>query len=56
MVVAALDRQAGLLRVRALYREPGVRNTAALNRALLRALERLAAWRGASDVQIVRES
>ena len=52
---AALDRQAGLLRVRALYREPGVRHTAALDRALARALGRLAAWRGARGVQVVEE-
>ena len=45
---AVLDRGAGLLRVPALYREPGVRRTAALDRAVARALERLAAWRGAT--------
>ena len=44
---AAIDARAGLLRVHALYREPGVRRTPALDRALARALERLAAWRGA---------
>jgi uncharacterized protein len=49
---AALDRDAGVLRVHALYREPGARRTAALDRALHRALERLAAWRGARGVQI----
>ena len=46
----ALDRAAGALRVHALYREDGVRRTAALDRAVARALERLAAWRGASGV------
>ena len=46
----ALDRAAGVLRVLALYREDGVRRTAATDRAVLRALERLAAWRGASGV------
>ena len=51
----ALDRKAGVLRVLALYREPDVRRTAALDRALLRALERLAAWRGAGAVQIAAE-
>ena len=51
----ALDRQAGTLRVLALYRDPGVRRTAALDRALLRALERLADWRGADAVQIVND-
>jgi hypothetical protein len=49
---AVLDRDAGLLRVNALYREPGVRWTPALERASTRALERLAAWRGASAVRI----
>ena len=51
----ALDRKAGVLRVLALYREPDVRRTTALDRALLRALERLAAWRGAGAVQIAAE-
>ena len=51
----AIDRDARLLRVLALHREPGVRRTAALDRALTRALERLAAWRGADAVQIVSE-
>ena len=48
----ALDREAGVLRVHALYREPDVRRTPALDRALTRALERLAAWRGAGAVQL----
>jgi uncharacterized protein YcaQ len=43
---AALDAGAGLLRVHALHREPDVRRTPALDRAVARALERLAAWRG----------
>jgi uncharacterized protein YcaQ len=47
---AALDREAGLLRVHALYREPDVRRTPALERAIARALERLAVWRGARGV------
>jgi uncharacterized protein YcaQ len=51
----ALDREAGLLRVLALHREPTVRRTAALERALARALERLAAWRGARGVEVVGE-
>src|SRR5687767_7073499 len=51
----ALDRDAGLLRVLALYREPDVHRTPALDRAIARALERLAAWRGARGVQIVSE-
>jgi uncharacterized protein YcaQ len=51
----AVDRDAGVLRVLALYREPGVKRTAALDRALARALERLAAWRGAGVVQLPAE-
>ncbi len=46
----ALDRDARVLRVRALHREDGVRRTPALDRAVMRALERLAAWRGAGAV------
>ncbi len=49
---AALDTGAGLLRVHALHREPAVRRTPALDRAVARALERLAAWRGAGGVSI----
>jgi uncharacterized protein YcaQ len=52
---AALDREAGLLRVHALYREPDVRRTPALDRAVAGALQRLAAWRGASGVAVARE-
>jgi uncharacterized protein len=52
---AALDRDAGLLRVHALYREPDVRRTPALDRAVAGTLERLAAWRGARGVAITRE-
>jgi uncharacterized protein YcaQ len=51
---AALERDAGLLRVHALYHEPGVRRTPALDRAIARALERLAAWRGAAGVRVDR--
>jgi len=43
---AQIDRRAGLLRVHALYREPAVKRTPALDRAVTVALERLAAWRG----------
>jgi uncharacterized protein YcaQ len=46
----ALDRRARVLRVQALYREADVRRTPALDRAIDRALERLAAWRGADAV------
>ena len=49
---AVLDRDAGLLRVNALHVEPGLRRTAALDRAIARALERLAAWRGAIGVEV----
>jgi uncharacterized protein YcaQ len=51
----ALDRGARVLRVLALHREPGVRRTAALDRAVGRALERLAAWRSAEAVEVVSE-
>ncbi len=53
---AALDAGAGLLRVNALYREPGVRRTPASDRAIARSLERLAAWRGAGAVSVAREA
>lgn len=53
---AALDRDAGLLRVNALYHEPDVRRTTALDRAIARALERLAAWRGVHLVHVARRS
>ena len=49
----AVDREAGLLRVLAMHREPAVRRSAALDRAVTRALERLAAWRGADGVQMM---
>ena len=53
---AAVDAGAGLLRVHALHREPGVRRSPALDRAVARALERLAAWRGVGEVSVVREA
>jgi uncharacterized protein YcaQ len=49
---AALDPGARLLRVNALHREPDVRRTPALDRAVARALERLATWRGARGVEV----
>ena len=52
----ALDRAGGVLRVLALHREPGVRRTAALDRAVGRAIERLATWRGAQAVEVLREA
>ncbi|MDX6683488.1 MAG: uncharacterized protein QOG94_3527 [Solirubrobacteraceae bacterium] len=53
---ATVDARAGVLRVHALYREPDVRRTPALDRALARALERLAAWRGAVGVHVARDA
>jgi uncharacterized protein YcaQ len=47
-----LDRAAGVLRVHALHREADVRRTASTDRAVLRALQRLAAWRGAEHVAL----
>ena len=52
---AVLDRDAGLLRVHALHREPDVRRTPAVDRALAGSLQRLAAWRGASGVVVARD-
>jgi uncharacterized protein YcaQ len=49
---AVLDRDGGLLRVNALYHEAGTRRSAARQRAIARALERLAAWRGARGVEV----
>ena len=49
---AAVDADAGVLRVHALHREPGVRRSPAIDRAVARALERLAAWRGAGTVEV----
>jgi len=51
---ATLDAGAGLLRVHALYREADTRRTPAIDRAVARALERLAAWRGARGVDIAK--
>ncbi len=53
---ATLDAAAGLLRVHALHREPGVRRSPALDRAVARALERLAAWRGAGGVVVAKDA
>jgi len=52
----ALDRAGGVLRVIALHREHDVRRSPALDRAVGRAIERLAAWRGAQAVEVVREA
>ncbi|HEY0346024.1 MAG TPA: crosslink repair DNA glycosylase YcaQ family protein [Solirubrobacteraceae bacterium] len=53
---AALDRDANLLRVNALYHESGVRHTPAIERAIERALARLAAWRGAAGVHVAQRT
>ena len=50
-----LDRGDGVLRVLALHHEEGIRRTATLDRAVARALDRLAAWRGADSVQVVSQ-
>ena len=49
-------RAGGVLRVIALHREHDVRRSPALDRAVGRAIERLAAWRGAQAVEVVREA
>ena len=49
---AAVDAQAGVLRVHALHREPGVRRSPAIDRGVARALERLAAWRGVATIEV----
>jgi uncharacterized protein YcaQ len=48
----AIDRKQGRLIVHALYAEPGLRAGARLPRAIGRELRRLAAWRGASEVEL----
>ena len=46
------DRQAGLLRVKGAFAEPGV-DKVAVGRALREELETVAAWKGMDDVQVV---
>jgi uncharacterized protein YcaQ len=46
----SLDRDGGVLRILSFHREPDVRWTPAVERAVSGSLERLAAWRGASTV------
>ena len=48
----ALDRDAGRLVAHAVHAEPGLRRGARLPRAIRRELERLAAWRGATEVEV----
>ncbi len=48
----AIDRKAERLKVLAVYAEPGLRAGARLPKAIRRELERLAAWRGASELEV----
>jgi uncharacterized protein len=48
----ALDRKAGRLVVHAVHAEPRVPRGKRLPRAIRRELERLAAWRGASEIEV----
>jgi uncharacterized protein len=48
----AVDRKASRLKVLAVYAEPGLRAGARLPKAIRRELERLAAWRGASEIEV----
>ena len=48
----AIDRKAGRLKVLAVYAEPGLRAGARLPKAIRRELERLAQWRGASEIEV----
>jgi uncharacterized protein len=48
----AIDRRAGRLVVHALHAEPGLRRGMRLPRAIRRELERLAAWRGAGEIEV----
>jgi uncharacterized protein YcaQ len=48
----ALDRRAGRLIAHAVHAEPGLRRGERLPRAIRRELERLAAWRGAAEVEV----
>lgn len=52
---AAVDREAGVLRIHTLHREEGIRRSAALDRAVTRSLEALAAWRDVPAVEITAE-
>jgi uncharacterized protein YcaQ len=48
----AVDRKASRLKVLAVYAEPGLRGGARLPKAIRRELERLAAWRGANEIEV----
>jgi uncharacterized protein YcaQ len=48
----AFDRKAERLKVLAVYAEPGLRAGARLPKAIRRELERLAAWRGVSELEV----
>jgi uncharacterized protein YcaQ len=48
----AIDRKQGRLIVHAVHAEPGLRAGARLPQAIRRELERLAAWRGATEVEV----
>jgi uncharacterized protein YcaQ len=47
-----MDRKRGVLVAPAVYAEPNVPRGARLPKAIRRELERLAAWRGASDIEV----
>jgi uncharacterized protein YcaQ len=48
----AIDRKAKRLNVLAMHAEPGLRAGARLPKAIRRELERLAAWRGAKEIEV----
>jgi uncharacterized protein YcaQ len=48
----AMDRKRGVLVAPAVHAEPGVPRGARLPKAIRRELERLAAWRGATDIEV----
>jgi uncharacterized protein YcaQ len=48
----AIDRKASRLIARAVYAEPGLRAGARLPKAIRRELERLATWRGVSEIEV----
>jgi uncharacterized protein YcaQ len=48
----AVDRKSSRLNVLAVHAEPGLRAGARLPKAIRRELERLAAWRGATEIEI----
>jgi uncharacterized protein YcaQ len=48
----AMDRKAARLKVLSVHAEPGLRKGARLPKAIRRELERLAKWRGATEIEI----